>query len=346
MRINNSILGEQVYIIAEISGNHNNDWEYTVDTIYAMKEAGADCVKLQTYTADSLTLNADTKYFAPRTSGIWKGKRPYDVFSEGAMPWDWQPKLIELANSLGMDCFSSPFDKKAVDFLEELDTPAYKIASFEIQDIPLIKYVASKGKPMIISTGIATLEDIDLAVNTCRAQGNDQIALLKCTSAYPTPMEEVNLKVIPNLKETFEVPIVGLSDHTMGSTVPLGAVALGAKIIEKHFVLDRSKGGVDASFSMEPAEFKQMIDSVRDLERALGKVTYQLTDKALDSRTRGRSLFVAEDIKAGEVITENNVRSVRPGAGLHPKYMLDIVGKRVNKDIERGMPVTFGDIIE
>ncbi|BDD06970.1 pseudaminic acid synthase [Aureibacter tunicatorum] len=334
------------FIIAELSANHNNDFELAKETIYAMKESGADCVKLQTYTADSLSLNADTKYFEPRKEGLWKGYRPYDLYQEASMPWEWQPKLIELAESLEMVCFSSPFDFKAVDFLEELNTPAYKIASFEIQDIPLIRYVASKGKPVIMSTGIATQEDIELAVKTCREQGNDQIALLKCTSAYPTPFNEINLNVIPDMKDRFGVEVIGLSDHTMGSTVPLGAVAIGARIIEKHFVLDRSNGGVDASFSMEPQEFKHMVDSVRDLEKALGTVTYDLTEKALDSRTRGRSLFIVEDLKAGEVLTEKNIKSVRPGAGLHPKYYDEVLGKSIKKDVAKGTPLNDNLIYE
>lgn len=328
------------FIIAELSANHNNDLALAKETVHAMKESGADCVKLQTYTADSLSLDADTEYFGPRKDGLWKGYKLYDLYKQAAMPWEWHAELIELANKLDMVCFSSPFDHKAVDFLEELNTPAYKIASFEIQDIPLISYAASKGKPIIMSTGIAELADIELALKTCREAGNEQIALLKCTSAYPTPMNEVNLNVIPNMRDTFGVEI-GLSDHTMGSTVPLGAVALGATIIEKHFILDRELGGVDSAFSMNPAEFKFMVDSVRDLEKATGKVTYELTDKAKDSRTRGRSLFVAEDIKKGESLTTDNCRSVRPGAGLHPKHLSEVVGMKATKDIKKGTPLSW-----
>lgn len=328
------------FIIAELSANHNNDLALAKETVHAMKESGADCVKLQTYTADSLSLDADTEFFGPRKDGLWKGYKLYDLYKQAAMPWEWHAELIELAKKLDMVCFSSPFDHKAVDFLEELDTPAYKIASFEIQDIPLISYAASKGKPIIMSTGIAELADIELALKTCREAGNDQIALLKCTSAYPTPMNEVNLNVIPNMRDTFGVEI-GLSDHTMGSTVPLGAVALGATIIEKHFILDRELGGVDSAFSMNPAEFKFMVDSVRDLEKATGKVTYELTDKAKDSRTRGRSLFVAEDIKKGESLNTDNCRSVRPGAGLHPKHLSEVVGMKATKDIKKGTPLSW-----
>ena len=328
------------FIIAELSANHNNDYGLAVETIHAMKEAGADSVKLQTYTADSISMNADTKYFAPRDSGLWKGQRPYDVFKIGAMPYEWQPKLIELANSLGMECFSSPFDKEAVDFLESINTTAYKIASFEIQDIPLIKYVASKGKPVIMSTGIADLEDINLAVETCRKEGNNDIALLKCTSAYPTPFNEINIKVIPDLKEKFNT-IIGLSDHTMGSIVPLGAVSLGAKIIEKHFVLDRSNGGVDAAFSMEPNEFKEMVDNVRNLEQALGEVTYELTEKQKDSKTRGTSLFVCKDVIKGEKITSENIKAVRPAAGMHPKHYFSILNKTFKQNVVKGTPLSI-----
>ncbi len=334
----------KAFIIAELSANHNNDYQLAVDTIHAMKESGADCVKLQTYTADSISMNADTKYFAPRDSGLWKGQRPYDVFKIGAMPYEWQPKLIELANSLGMECFSSPFDKEAVDFLESINTTAYKVASFEIQDIPLISYIASKGKPVIISTGIASLEDIELAVNTCKEAGNNDIALLKCTSAYPTPFDEINIKVIPDLKDKFKT-IVGLSDHTMGDVVPMGAVSLGAKIIEKHFVLDRSNGGVDAAFSMQPNEFKNMVDKVRNLEMALGSVTYELSDKQKDSKTRGTSLFVCQDVKKGEGITSSNVKAVRPAAGLHPKYYNQILNKTFSMDAKKGTPLSF-DLID
>ncbi|WP_461638888.1 pseudaminic acid synthase [Labilibaculum euxinus] len=344
MKINQFNLTEnKTFVIAELSANHNNDIELAKDTIRAMKESGADCVKLQTYTAESLSIDVDNEYFGPRGNGLWKGWRPYDLYKNAAMPWEWQPELIELAESLGMICFSSPFDSKAVDFLEGLDTPAFKIASFEIHDLPLIKYAASKGKPMIISTGIATLEDISNAVKACKEVGNDQIALLKCTSAYPAPFNEINLRTIPNMKETFDC-VVGLSDHTLGSVAPLGAVALGAKIIEKHFILDRSLGGVDSSFSMEPKEFKEMVDGIRNLEEALGTVTYDLTEKAADSRTRGRSIFSVQDIKEGEIFTMENVRSVRPAAGLAPKYLDNIIGTVATKDIKKGTPLNWKDV--
>jgi len=344
MKINQfNITAGRTFVIAELSANHNNDIELAKDTIRAMKESGADCVKLQTYTAESLSINADNEYFGPRKNGLWKGWRPYDLYKNAAMPWEWQPELIELAGSLGMICFSSPFDFKAVDFLADLDTPAYKIASFEIHDLPLIKYAASKGKPMIISTGIATLEDISNAVKACKGVGNKQIALLKCTSAYPAPFNEINLRTIPNMKETFDC-VVGLSDHTLGSAAPLGAVALGAKIIEKHFILDRSLGGVDSSFSMEPQEFKEMVDGIRNLEEALGSVTYDLTEKAADSRKRGRSLFIATDVKEGDIFTNENVRSVRPAAGLPPVNLDVVLGKKAKINLAKGTPLKWKDV--
>lgn len=330
--------GKQVYFIAELSANHNNDFQLAKDTISAMKEAGANAIKFQTYNAESLTIDAKTGYFAPLKDGLWKGYTPYQLYSEAAMPYEWQPKLAEHALSLDLDWFSSPFDFAAVDFLESINCPIYKIASLEIQDIPLIEYAASKGKPMIMSTGIARLSDIELAVDACKKIGNSDITLLKCTSAYPSPYNEINLKTIPHMKETFGLP-VGLSDHTMGIEVALGAVALGAEVIEKHFILDRNSGGADSSFSMEPAEFKQMVDGIRNLELALGEVNYELTESTKKSRTRGRSLFVVEDIKKGEELTPQNIRSIRPGAGLHPKHYKSILGKIANQDIMKGTPL-------
>ena len=259
------------------------------------------------------------------------------------MPWDWQPKLKKIAENLGLIVFSSPFDKTSVDFLEDMDVPAYKIASFEITDIPLIEYVASKGKPIIISTGIASFEDIELAVKTCLDAGNNEIALLKCTSSYPAPLEEINLNTIPDLKEKFNV-VVGLSDHTLGGEVSTASIALGSDIIEKHFILDRDMGGPDSEFSMEPDEFKQMVDSIRNVEKALGKVSYELSDKMKSNREFSRSLFVVEGIKKGEIVTEDNVRSIRPGFGLHPKYLKKIIGKKVNKNLEKGMPFNLSFI--
>jgi len=280
----------------------------------------------------------------------WDGQSLYDLYKKAYTPWEWQPKLKEIAESEGLICFSSVFDKTAVDFLEEIDVPAYKIASFEITDIPLIEYVASKGKPVIISTGIATLSDIEEAVNACKRMGNNQVALLKCTSAYPAPLEEINLNTIPNLANTFKT-VVGLSDHTLGISVPIASVALGACIIEKHLTLDRKLGGPDAAFSLEPAEFKAfslepaefkaMVKSVREVEKALGEVSYDLTEKMKKSREFSRSLFVVKDIKAGEVFTEENIRSIRPSYGLHPKYLKDILGKKSTQAIKKGIPLSW-----
>lgn len=337
-------MNKNVYIIAELSANHNNDLQLAKDTILAMKESGADAVKFQTYKAESLSLDVDNKYFGVRETGLWKGWSSYALYKEASMPYEWQKDLASYAISLGLDWLSSPFDFNAVDFLESINCPAYKIASFEIQDIPLIKYVAKKGKPIIISTGIATKSDIDLAVETCKLEGNSDITLLKCTSAYPSPFNEINLKNILDLSNDMDVSKVGLSDHTLGHTVALGAVALGATVVEKHFILDRKLGGVDSSFSMEPEEFKEMVSSIRNLELALGNRTYELTEKALDSRERGRSLFVCENIKEGDLITSENIRSVRPAAGLHPKHYYKVLGKTFNTDIKKGEPLSF-DVI-
>jgi pseudaminic acid synthase len=268
----------------------------------------------------------------------------YQLYKEAYTPWEWHPELKRVAEELGLVCFSSPFDKTAVDFLETLDVPAYKVASFEITDIPLIEYIASKGRPVIISTGIAEKEDIYEAINACRKMGNDKIALLKCTSEYPASLEEVNLKTIPDMANTFNT-IIGLSDHSMGISVPIAAAALGARIIEKHFILDRKLGGPDASFSLEPAEFRAMVNSIRDTEKALGKVSYELTEKIKKSREFSRSLFVVENIKAGEILTEKNVRSIRPGNGMQPKYLPLVIGKRAKKDLEKGTPLDWNLII-
>lgn len=330
------------FIIAELSANHNNNFNLTVKTIEAMAAAGADAVKVQTYKPESLTIDFDAGYFAPRTEGLWKGYTPWKLYSEAAMPYGWQPKLKKIAEDLGLIFFSSPFDKEGVDFLESINVPLYKIASFEITDIPLIEYTASKGKPMIISIGVAEIEDIVLAIETCRSVGNNQITLLKCTSQYPATIEDANLLTIPDMKKRFGVEI-GISDHTMGSLIPTIAVSLGATVVEKHFILDRKLGGPDSTFSMEPHEFKEMVESVRRAEVALGKITYEVTEK---DKNRRRSLFVTEDIKAGEAITEKNVRSIRPGYGLHPKFFSEILGKRVNKDLHKGDRINLGDIVK
>ncbi len=328
---------KKVFIIAELSANHNNDYNLAVKTIEAMAESGADAVKVQTYKPESLTINSDVGFFAPRTEGLWKGYTPWNLFSEAAMPYEWQPKLKKLAEDLGLVFFSSPFDIEGIDFLESIDVPMYKIASFEITDIPLIEYAASKGKPMIMSTGVAGIEDIELAVETCRKAGNQNITLLKCTSQYPAAIEDANLRTIPDIKKRFGVE-VGVSDHTMGSMVSTVAVSLGATVVEKHFILDRKLGGPDSAFSLEPQEFKEMVKLVRQAEAALGKVTYDVSE---NDKNRRRSLFVVKDIKAGEPFTKENIRSIRPGYGLHPKYLKEILVKTAQKDLKKGTPLTM-----
>lgn len=341
MKIRDFDLGmKKTFVVAELSANHNHDIEIAKKTIHAAKKSGADAIKLQTYTADTLTINCDNEYFKIKSNTLWDDRTLYELYKEAYTPWEWHEELFKTAEGDGLICFSSPFDKSAVDFLEKYNTPVYKIASFEIFDIPLIEYTASKGKPVIISTGIATMADIEGAVNACRRVGNNQISLLKCTSSYPAPIEEANLLTIPHLKETFNV-IPGLSDHTMGPAVAVAAVALGAKIVEKHFILDRKMGGPDSAFSMEPEEFNQMVNAIRDVEKALGKVSYEITPKVEKSRVFARSLFIVKDVKAGEVLTEENVRSIRPGYGLHPKYLNKILGKHFRKDFERGTPLEW-----
>lgn len=325
------------FIIAELSANHNHDKQVAIDTIRAAKLAGADAIKLQTYTADTLTIDCDNEYFQITQGTLWDGRTLYDLYKEAYTPWEWHRELMEIAKEEGLICFSSPFDKTAVDFLEDLDVPAYKIASFEIQDIPLIEYTASKGKPIIMSTGIASEEDIQLAVDTCRAVGNKQIILLKCTSAYPAPVELANMKTMLDMKNRFNVE-VGLSDHTVENIVPIVATSLGATVIEKHFILDRSLGGPDAEFSLDPAQFKEMVDSVRQAEAALGKVTYELSEKVKNNRKFARSLFVVKDIKAGEELTEENIRSIRPGYGMHPSNLKKVIGKKARIDLQKGTP--------
>lgn len=332
--------GEKTFIVAEVSANHLQDYGRAEKIIYAAKDAGADAVKLQTYTADTITLDCDNEYFQIKQGTIWDGTTCYKLFSEAYTPWEWQPKLMELANSLGMECFSSPFDFTAVDFMEEMNMPAYKVASFEIKDIPLIRKIAGLGKPVIIATGIAYLEDIERAVKACREEGNEQIILLKCTSTYPTPYEDMNIRVIPNMAEVFEC-MTGLSDHSMGSTVAVASVALGARMVEKHLTLSRADGGPDGAFSMEPAEFKKLVDEIRIVEKALGRVTYKLTDRQERSREEGRSLFVVKDIKAGEVFTPETVRSIRPAFGIAPVHYEEVIGKRARMDIKRGTPLEW-----
>lgn len=336
MKIGPHYIGENnsVFIIAELSANHNGSIETAIETIRAAKRAGADCIKLQTYTSETITIDSDKDDFIIKGT-IWDNTNLYKLYAEAYTPWEWHEQLFKVAEEVGLICFSSPFDKTAVDFLENLNAPAYKIASFEITDIPLIEYVASKGKPIIISTGIAELEDIELAVDACKRMGNNDIALLKCTSSYPAPIEEANLIMIKDMADRYNV-ISGLSDHTMGSTAPVVATVMGAKIIEKHFILDRSIGGPDASFSMNEKEFTEMVKAVREAESAIGEVNYTLTDKQKKGKDFSRSLYVVEDMEKGDIITEKNVRSIRPGFGLHPKYLNSILGKAVIADLKRG----------
>lgn len=337
MKIGNKTIGgdSAVFIIAELSANHNGSLETAIETIKAAKRAGADAIKFQTYTADTITIDAKTDDFKLSQGTIWDGKYLYDLYKEAYTPWEWHEELFKVGKEEGLVCFSSPFDPTAVELLEKLNVPAYKIASFEITDIPLIELVASKGKPVIISTGIAGQEDIELALDACKRMGNNNIALLKCTSSYPAPIDEANMVIVKDLAERYGV-ISGLSDHTMGNTVPVVATCFGAKIIEKHFILDKSIGGPDASFSMDEQEFAEMVKAVREAEKAIGKVDYTLTEKQKKGRDFSRSLYVVEDIKAGEVITETNVRSIRPGFGLHPKYFKQVIGEKSKQDISKG----------
>jgi len=328
---------DQVYIIAELSANHNHNKEVAIQTIKAAKKAGANAVKLQTYTADTLTINCYNEYFKIK-DGLWKGKTLYELYSSAYTPWEWHAELFQVARDEDITCFSTPFDITAVDFLEELENPIYKIASFEIQDISLIEYAASKMKPMLISTGIAEFEDIELAVEVCRSVGNKNITLLKCTSAYPAPIEEANLLTIKDLRDTFNLR-VGLSDHTLGITAPVVATALGAKVVEKHFIIDRSIGGPDSAFSLDFEEFALMVKAVRKAECAIGEVNYNLSDKVIHNKIFSRSLFAVQDIKAGEKFTTKNIRSIRPGSGMHPKYFKDILGLISKVDIQRGTPL-------
>lgn len=331
---------EPVYIVAELSANHHRDFDRAVELIKAAKGAGADAVKLQTYTPDTLTIRSDRPEFRIGGGTIWDGRTLYDLYGEAYTPWEWQPRLKQVAEEIGLDFFSTAFDPTAVDFLEEMGVPAHKVASFEIVDIPLIEKMARTGKPVIISTGMATLAEIDEAVQAARSAGAGQIALLKCTSAYPASPEEMNLRTIPHMAETFGVP-VGISDHTLGIAVPVAAVALGACIVEKHFTLSRDIPSPDSAFSLEPQEFKAMVQAIRETEKALGKVRYGASDKETKSLVFRRSLFVVKDMKAGEIFTEENVRSIRPGHGLPPKFLKDVLGRRASHDITRGTPLRW-----
>ncbi len=330
----------KTFIIAELSGNHNHSLDLAKKTMEAAKDACVDAIKIQTYTADTITLNCKTEDFHIQ-GGIWDGYYYYDLYKEAYTPWEWHQELFDYAKSLGLTCFSTPFDNTAVDLLEECGNPIYKIASFEITDVNLIEYAASKGKPMIISTGIATEEDIRLAIDSCHKVGNNDITLLKCTSAYPAPLEKANLLTIPDMKKRFRVK-VGVSDHSMTNTLPVTAVALGASMVEKHIILDRSLGGPDSGFSMEAKEFAEMVKAIREVEKVLGEVSYPKDPWSVPGRKDSRSLYVAQDMKAGDVITEENVRSIRPGYGLHPKYLKLVVGKKIIKDVKKGERFELG----
>ena len=328
------------FIVAEISANHNQDYSRAVEIIHAAKEAGADAVKLQTYTADTITIDCDDECFQINEGTIWDGTTLYKLYQEAYTPWEWQPKLMEEANKLGLECFSSPFDFTSVDFLEEMKVPAYKIASYEINDIPLIRKIAKLHKPMIFATGIAYPDDIERALAVCKEEGNEDVILLKCVSSYPTPYEAVNLRVIPTLAKTYDC-LAGISDHTMGSIVSAGAIPLGAKMVEKHITLRRADGGPDSAFSMEPEEFKKMVDEIRILEKALGSSEYVLTDTQKLEHEGSRSLFVVKDIAPGEILTPDNIRSIRPGNGLHTMYYEEILGKKAKGFLRKGTPLAW-----
>ncbi len=335
--------GKPIFIVAEMSANHGGNLEVALETVKAAKRAGADAIKLQTYTADTITVNSSKEDFQIKEGTLWDGRILYDLYNEAHTPWDWHTAIFEAAKEEGLVCFSSPFDKSSVDFLENLQAPAYKIASFEITDIPLIRYAASKGKPIIISTGIADEQDIRLAVDACKAEGNNDIILLQCTSSYPAPIEDANLNMIEALKEKFNVS-VGLSDHTKGIVAPTLAAGKGVVFIEKHFILNKEVGGPDASFSLDEMEFTEMVSAVRDAEKALGKVDFSISERKKNSRIYSRSLYVVEDVKVGDIISERNVRSIRPGYGLHPKFLIDILGKKFNQDVEKATPIAFSMI--
>ena len=332
------------FIIAELSANHGGKLEIALETVRAAKRAGADAIKLQTYTADTITLDSKKEYFKINQGTHWDGQYLYDLYKDAFLPWQWHKPIFALAKKEGLVCFSSPFDFTAVDFLEKLNCPIYKIASFEITDIPLIEYVASKGKPIIISTGIAEIQDIELAISACKSQGNNDITILKCTSAYPSDPTDANLKTIADIQKRFNVK-VGLSDHTMGIEAPMIAVAMGAQVIEKHFILDKSIGGADAHFSLDEKEFKQMIDAVRLTEKMMGKIDYEMTEKKQKSRQFSRSLFITKNVTIGETISKDNVRSIRPGFGLHPKEFPSIIGKKFSQNQEKGTPLSW-DMIQ
>jgi pseudaminic acid synthase len=347
MKIKDKLVGGDapVFIVAELSANHNKNLSIALDTVRSARDSGADAIKLQHYKPETITIDCDNDYFRITQGTVWDGTTLFRLYETAYMPWEWTEEIMKVADECGLVCFSTPFDTTAVDYLERLDVPAYKIASYEITDVSLIEYVAGKKKPVLISTGIADMNDIAAALEVCRRMKNNDIALLKCTSIYPAPFEEMNLKTIRDMGERFNV-VAGISDHTMGTSVPIAAVALGAKIIEKHLILNRSLGGPDALFSMEPKEFTAMTRAVRDTEKALGSVTYDLSEKARKSREHSRSLFVVKDLARGGLLTEGNVRSIRPGFGLHPKHIAAVLGKRVNRDVRKGTPLTWEMLME
>ena len=327
------------YLIAELSANHAGSLSRAREIIHAAKEAGADCVKIQTYTPDTITLDCGNEYFHIQ-KGIWAGESLYQLYGRAYTPWEWQPKLKEEADKIGIDFFSTPFDPTAVDFLEEMGVELYKIASFELVDIPLIEYVASKGKPVLLSTGMASLAEIDEAVQAVRRQGNRQLVLLRCASAYPAISDEMNLRTMENMRDTFQVP-VGLSDHSMGSVAAVAAIALGARVIEKHICLDREIENPDAPFSMTPQEFGQMVQDVRQAERALGQVSYGCTRQEEANVIFRKSVFAVQDIPKGGLLTEENVRVIRPGYGLSPRYFREVLGQAALQEIKKGTPIQF-----
>jgi pseudaminic acid synthase len=335
--------GHPAYIIAELSANHHQNYDEAVKLLQAAKDCGVDAVKLQTYTPDSITINVNSPIFRHQKGSLWSGELLYELYQKAYMPWEWQPKLKVLADTMGLTLFSSPFDPDAIDFLETLNVPAYKIASFELVDIPLIKKAAATGRPLVISTGMGTLSEIEEAVLAVQQEGGQQLALLKCTSAYPSPACEMNLRTLPALQQRFRVP-VGLSDHTLGFHVAVAAVALGGNIIEKHLTLSRSLSGPDSAFSLEPGEFRSLVEAVREVEEALGTIQYEPTKEEAESRRFRRSLFVVEDIDAGDLITAKNVRSIRPSSGLHPRHYREVLGMRTKRFLAKGTPLAWDDI--
>jgi len=343
MNNSNFDTNDKVFIVAELSANHGNSLDIAIETIKAAKRSGADAIKLQTYTPDTLTIDSNKKDFIINNGSIWDGQNFYSLYKKAYTPWEWHQELFEVAKQEDLICFSTPFDHSAVDFLETLNNPIYKIASFEITDIPLIEYIASKGKPIILSTGIAEKDDIKLALQTIRSKNSNKIVLLKCTSSYPAPLEEANLLTLTDYYRTFNV-IPGLSDHTLGDIAPIVATSLGAKVIEKHFILDKSLGGPDSSFSLDENEFTLMVKKIRNTEKALGSVTYSLSDKQKKGKDFSRSIYIIKDINIGNIITSQHIKSIRPGFSMHPKFLNEIIGKKVKRNLKFGDRVSLNDV--